>query len=351
MKKVSILTPTYNHEEYIGQCIESVLAQSYTEWEQIIIDDGSIDATRDVIKKYQDERIHYHFQANKGILRLGETYNRALNLADGELIAILEGDDYWPPDKLEILVPAFENPDVILAYGFARLVTARGEEEQMTIPSSQFLKRFPRSALFNDPVGTAARVMARSDARTYTFPCSVIVRAEALKNIEGFQSVPSLPFIDYPTFLTLSLRGKYFFVPRIMGYWRQHSRSNTQTRDEESTNSILRDFALGFLDANQAVLAVLPSERHIIEQTWRYSSAVDAYMQGRKFLVTKQYQRARSQFKKAFKTERRLKRRIAAFVGYCASWFHSDIELYYSITKRGPNLKHTLLPMREKKTK
>ena len=56
---VSIITPTYNHEKFIAQCIESVLAQTYTAWEQIIIDDGSSDATKDIISKYNDKRIKY----------------------------------------------------------------------------------------------------------------------------------------------------------------------------------------------------------------------------------------------------------------------------------------------------
>ncbi|MDM7940633.1 MAG: glycosyltransferase, partial [Methanothrix sp.] len=78
---VSIITPTYNHERYIAECIDSVLAQSYPYWEQIIIDDGSSDGTQDVISLYKDKRIKYIRQENKGIWRLGETYNKALQLA------------------------------------------------------------------------------------------------------------------------------------------------------------------------------------------------------------------------------------------------------------------------------
>src|ERR1700690_1726677 len=114
---VSVVTPTYNHERFIGPCIESLLGQSYPDWEQIIIDDGSTDDTGKIVSTYRDSRIRYHSQANQGPFELAKTYNRALALARGELIAILEGDDYWPANKLATLIPAFQDEAVVLAYG------------------------------------------------------------------------------------------------------------------------------------------------------------------------------------------------------------------------------------------
>ena len=77
---VSIITPTYNHEKFIGNCIESVLAQTYPYWEQIIVDDGSNDDTGKIIASYKDKRIKYIKQKNKGIWKLKETYNKALDI-------------------------------------------------------------------------------------------------------------------------------------------------------------------------------------------------------------------------------------------------------------------------------
>ncbi len=98
---VSIITPTYNHEKFIGTCIESVLKQTYQNWEMIIIDDGSTDKTGVVVAKYDDDRIKYVKQENLGIWKLSETYNKALDMSMGDLVAILEGDDAWPNFKLE----------------------------------------------------------------------------------------------------------------------------------------------------------------------------------------------------------------------------------------------------------
>src|SRR6267143_992770 len=127
---VSVITPTYNHESYIGPCIESLLRQTYPHWEQIIVDDGSTDATPKVVKRYLDPRIRYHRQTNQGAYALARTYNQALDIAKGSLIAILEGDDLWPPMKLATLVPTFDDPRVVLAYGQNADVSASGQMQR-----------------------------------------------------------------------------------------------------------------------------------------------------------------------------------------------------------------------------
>ena len=88
---ISIITPTYNHEKFIGPCIESVLKQAYQNWEQIVIDDGSTDRTAEVVRGFADPRIRYVHQENKGLEALAHTYNLALSICNGEFIAILVG--------------------------------------------------------------------------------------------------------------------------------------------------------------------------------------------------------------------------------------------------------------------
>jgi len=114
---VSIITPTYNHERFIAQCIESVLAQSYPYWEQIIIDDGSTDRTSEIVARYRDDRITYTRQENRGIWQLSRIYNDALMRSKGQYIAILEGDDFWPPHKLERQMKAFEESNADISWG------------------------------------------------------------------------------------------------------------------------------------------------------------------------------------------------------------------------------------------
>jgi len=100
MKMVSIITPTFNHEAYISDCIESVLAQTYPNWEMIIVDDGSTDRNLEVMSRFKDDRIRVFPMEHVGLAHLDDTYNFALEQANGELVAILEGDDYWTANKL-----------------------------------------------------------------------------------------------------------------------------------------------------------------------------------------------------------------------------------------------------------
>ena len=95
---VSIITPCYNGERYIGETIESVLAQTYTKWEMIIIDDGYKDNYADVIKKYLDPRIKYFRQENAGS---AAARNNGLRRAEGQYIALLDADDLWRSEFLE----------------------------------------------------------------------------------------------------------------------------------------------------------------------------------------------------------------------------------------------------------
>ena len=101
MPQVSIITPTYNCAEFIVQTIESVLAQSYADWEMIISDDCSTDNTLEVIKPYLESDARIKYICNDKNSGAAITRNNALRLAQGRWIAFLDSDDLWLPDKLE----------------------------------------------------------------------------------------------------------------------------------------------------------------------------------------------------------------------------------------------------------
>lgn len=96
MPRVSVLIPTWNREEYLGEAIESVLAQTYRDFEIVVVDDGSTDGTAELVKRY--DQVRYVWQPHSGI---PAARNRALEEARGELIAWLDSDDLYAPTKLE----------------------------------------------------------------------------------------------------------------------------------------------------------------------------------------------------------------------------------------------------------
>src|SRR5205085_11286677 len=97
--KVSVLTPLYNSAAFIRGTLDSLLAQTYTNWESLLVDDGSTDDTAEVVRPYlEDSRFRYVRQENQGIAGARNTGIRA---ATGEWVCLLDHDDRWLPEKLE----------------------------------------------------------------------------------------------------------------------------------------------------------------------------------------------------------------------------------------------------------
>jgi glycosyltransferase involved in cell wall biosynthesis len=219
---VSIITPTYNHEKFIRSCIESVLRQTYQNWEQIIIDDGSTDATAQIVREYCDDRIRYYYQENAGIEALAHTYNRALSLARGELVAILEGDDFWPGDKLSRMVPAFEDSSVVLAYGEMREADIDGEPAKRMSRTARIRTRLPEKIFCNDPPPAAAAYMLTRHGHSLVEASTAVIRRTALDEIGGFQYVPGRRAVDLPTFIKLTTQPKFSAIVGCIPVLQQH---------------------------------------------------------------------------------------------------------------------------------
>ena len=100
---ISVVMPAYNHELYVGEAIESVLNQSFADFELLVIDDGSTDNTAAVVNTYKDERLKYHYQANQDAYN---ALNNGMALASGNFISIINSDDVYLENRLELLVKA-----------------------------------------------------------------------------------------------------------------------------------------------------------------------------------------------------------------------------------------------------
>ena len=109
MPKVSVIIPTYQYDSFIGEAIDSVLAQTYKDYELIVVDDGSIDRTREIISKY-GSNINYIYQENKG---LAAARNTGIRATKGEYLSFLDADDAWLPNKLEVEVEFLDTHPVV----------------------------------------------------------------------------------------------------------------------------------------------------------------------------------------------------------------------------------------------
>ena len=102
---ISVVMPAYNHEHYVGEAIESVLNQTFTDFELLIIDDGSTDNTAAVINSFNDDRLKYHHQSNQDAYN---ALNNGMALASGEFISIINSDDVYLENRFEILMKAHQ---------------------------------------------------------------------------------------------------------------------------------------------------------------------------------------------------------------------------------------------------
>lgn len=113
---VSIITPAYNSGRFISECIESVIAQTYQDWEMIIVDDCSSDDTQNIINNYTEKEQRIIYLKNEKNLGSAESRNIALRHAKGKWIAFLDSDDVWLPEKLERQIEFMRKNDYHFSY-------------------------------------------------------------------------------------------------------------------------------------------------------------------------------------------------------------------------------------------
>jgi hypothetical protein len=133
---VSVIVPCYNYGHFVGEALESVLAQTYVNWECIVVDDGSIDNTKAVVTQYEekDSRIKYVYQRNQG---LAASRNLGISLSRGIYLQFLDADDQIESRKLEFQSSVLEdNVYIDIVYGSVRFFEAGSMEESPTPQNS-----------------------------------------------------------------------------------------------------------------------------------------------------------------------------------------------------------------------
>jgi glycosyltransferase involved in cell wall biosynthesis len=218
LPQVSVVIPTYRHRDYVLLTLESVWAQSFSDFEVIVVNDGSPDDTASLLSPLADAgRIQYIEQANGG---QAAARNRGIAVARGELIALLDDDDLWPPDKLEWQVHALhDNPQAVVVYGSAVCVDASGTP---VIPRNA--EGQPITLPWEAPTGD---VYTKFVERNWILsPGQCLIRRSALG--EGahlpFDPDPALRGCDdWDLWLHLAERGPFLFQERESLRYRFHA--------------------------------------------------------------------------------------------------------------------------------
>ncbi|MGA2670059.1 MAG: glycosyltransferase [Dehalococcoidia bacterium] len=172
MPKVSVIIPSYNGARFISEAIQSVIDQSFTDFEIIIVDDGSTDNTSEVVKGFKDPRIRYIYQENRG---LPAARNSGILASGAEYIALLDSDDKWLPGKLELQVKAIESaPQVGVVY----CDVYNFDSESGTIIGT-FFKELP----FSPPRG---RVLSQFIQHYFGHPSTLLIRRNVFAQVGMF---------------------------------------------------------------------------------------------------------------------------------------------------------------------
>lgn len=195
--EVSIIIPTFNRAHYIGDAIKSILAQTYSSWELLVVDNGSTDNTEAVVKGYaeRDPRVRYLREDRKGVSR---ARNTALAEARGSFIAFLDDDDLFLPEKLKVQTEFLKaRPEIDFVYGQIEIINAKGE----------LLWVDPRK-----PVLTFSDLFEESGIRIQ----SVMCRKSCFDSLGGFDETLTMGE-DYDLWLRIAAkhRFEYLAVPFV----------------------------------------------------------------------------------------------------------------------------------------
>jgi glycosyltransferase involved in cell wall biosynthesis len=204
--EVSVVLAVHDQARWIGETIASVRAQTFTDWELVVVDDGSTDGTADVVAGVADARVRLLRQprAERAAAR-----NRGVAATTAPLVAFLDGDDLWRPEKLARQVAALRAaPAAGLCYTVARFVDAGGRP----LP----LRKPPRGI-----VGPLFPGLLRGNA---IILASVVVRRTALDAVGGFdETLPAFGCEDWDLWLRIARRHPAIAIDDELTLYRQHS--------------------------------------------------------------------------------------------------------------------------------
>ena len=217
MPKVSVVIPTYNQAELLREALESVRAQTMTDWEAMIINNHSVDNTVQVINEFSEPRFQRIDFANDEIIAASR--NKGIELSSGEWVAFLDSDDLWASNKLEISLAEAGNSDLLC-------------HREATVKNGGTVSISPH---FTPADATYRRLLFE---RNCFSPTAVMVRRNVLEQVRGFSKDRSLVTCeDHDLWLRLAARGvRVRFVDRVLSTYRLHD-ANTSTAVDRHLNA------------------------------------------------------------------------------------------------------------------
>jgi len=206
---VSVIMNCYNSDKYLREAIDSVLGQTYTNWEIIFWDNQSTDKSAKIVKSYDDARIKYFYAPTH--TTLGEGRNKALEKVSGEFISFLDCDDIYSPKKIEKTLEVFEDKSIGFVYTNGRRIDEYGNRK-----SKFYKKNMPSGFIYKYILGNYNIYIPSVMFRKKIIILHRIVFDSCYDLIEEF---------DF--FLQILKKTNAYYINFELSYWRVHSQSNT----------------------------------------------------------------------------------------------------------------------------
>lgn len=243
MPKISVVIPLYNHEKYIYRTISSVLNQSYSDLELIIINDGSIDGSEEVVKDIKDERIKYFYQENKGAYK---TINRGISLSKGDYISILNSDDIYCNDRLTECLRVIEaNKQLSAVFSEVEFIDENDQSMEILRAPEEIFSNFYFDHTFTGEEEIFLKLLM---GNFLVSTSNLFCRREVFDKIGYFSNFQFAH--DYEFFLRLSYHCKVFHIKTPLLKYRIHSLSSFKANEAETQFEvaiILKDVILKYL--------------------------------------------------------------------------------------------------------
>ncbi|MBU4198627.1 MAG: glycosyltransferase family 2 protein [Verrucomicrobia bacterium] len=257
---VSVIIPAYNHERYVGLAIESVLAQTFGDFELVVIDDGSTDRTWDVIQGFHDSRLIRHRQENQDAYN---TLNSGLHLARGRFTAILNSDDVYPPGRLERLLAEQKAADAVCVFTDVQPIDAGGRA--ITDPGHPWNLWHQKNRHYYLQCGNLAQAFLKGNFMVTT--SNLFLTAEAVRQTGDFCALRFLHDYDYIFRIMLAFPGRVrYLADEQLLFYRVHG-GNTLGQGavlaREQDQQVIRKYLMAFVPSESRPLVQAGVERLI----------------------------------------------------------------------------------------
>jgi glycosyltransferase involved in cell wall biosynthesis len=231
MATVSVIVPVYNSRRFLREAVESVLKQTFTDWEMLLVDDGSLDGSAAIAAEYAREhalKIQLLFHPDKGNHGVSATRNRGIDHAGGQYLAFLDADDVWLPHRLEKQVPVLEKyPEAGLVYGLSMCVDE--QSRSLTRPTGPFSYLGEYGVgIPGPPFDAYAGYLVGS---LFAPVSTVLVRTHIVKECGGFALGLRFQVEDQVMWTQVARRTRFYFINETLALYRVHNTSWSSRQD------------------------------------------------------------------------------------------------------------------------